>query len=177
MSGSDKECSKSAVPNPRTETVTFHRTCKLKDTMVFEKLFKPSLRLTFRDKKDLLFKECEWRTWMFINGQLMGETYAVRLSKSTEKIEGCNWFTKDSTAYIYSTAILPDYQGQGYGALLKAYFLGLLSADKTLHYAVGHAYEGASIRMCEHFGAIPMRRFNNWYKTGRSVVLYQQFLS
>jgi len=160
----------------KSDVIKFSSVILLRDTMVFERLFQPQLRLSYAEKSGLLYGECEWVVWMWVNEQLMGETYAVRLKNTSEDYEGCEGFTKDSTAYVYSTAILPAHQGKGYGTLLKAHLLGMLRNDKTLAYAVGHAYEGASIALCEKFGAKRIGEFKNWYKTGRSVFLYQQFL-
>jgi hypothetical protein len=72
---------------------------------------------------------------------------------------------------VCSTTILPRFQGLGFGRILKAFFLGVVSrAGVSL--VVGHAREGASLRLNRVFGADVRSTHANWYGTGETYYFY-----
>lgn len=147
----------------------------LTKTMVFdEECFHPKLKSPLYLKREFI-KEIDHKLWMLVDGVLAGETYACQLSHmlTLDTIPGSDYLrvNKDKTAYIYSTAIRPQFQGQGLGKVLKAYDLGLLKQKYTT--VIGHARQGVSIHLSTTFGAKIKRHFEDWYGTGETYFLYQ----
>jgi GNAT superfamily N-acetyltransferase len=73
--------------------------------------------------------------------------------------------------YVYSTTVLPRFQGRGFGRILKAYFLGAMS-HAGFEIAIGHAREGRSFRLNKEFGAQFGAVHPNWYDTGEAYHFY-----
>jgi GNAT superfamily N-acetyltransferase len=148
--------------------ITFKQFLPVEETMIFEKLFEPELALDREEKEELLTKS--FVTWMFVNGQLIGETYGTILSDLDEKIED----TKDErgdTIYCYSTAILPQAQGKGLAKILKAYWLGTLTEFGDI--VVGHATTEGAYRLNRFFGAEFGATHDNWCGTKRKATYYR----
>jgi hypothetical protein len=73
---------------------------------------------------------------------------------------------------VYSTTILPKFQGKGYANILKAYFYGFMSTQ-NYDYILGHArISSGSLKLNEKFGAKQIQEFEDWFKTGETFVLY-----
>ena len=158
--------------------ITFSTDVPIEQTMVFDQeCFHPNLQLKI-DEKISFFRHA-YKAFLFVDGDIAGETFAVRVPVLGEDIEGCDFLdhntdilqTPQQTAYVYSTAILPAYQGKGLSKLLKAYLLGMLKQAGILH-VIGHAREGASLRLCEQFGGAKLMSFDDWYGTGERYWLY-----
>jgi len=150
-----------------------------KSTTVFEEEYEPTLRLGTYDKRVVL-DTCEENTaYLYVNGKMAGETYGA----SPKQI----WLGLDEhiidtdkddqlSCYCYSTTILPDYQGQGYGKLLKAFWLGVVSTNRFQR-AIGHATSDAMRNTLKHFGAKFGREHDNWEGSSRTATFYSIELS
>ena len=97
----------------------------------------------------------------------VGETYGVPWG-GTEEMAG---LPRDPHAiYCFSNTILRKYQGKGYGASLKAAFIGRVSRDFKRIY--GHARPGASQALNKKFGARLGKTYQNWFETGEDFRMY-----
>lgn len=150
-------------------------------TMVFEELYDEKLRFTVKDK--LEFEE-SGGTFIYLidsdTNKLIGETYylPVDLIKDVDDDlikKGLEPYLDKNAVYVYSNSILPEYQGKGYGTLLKSYLLGHLKSQ-NYNFTLGHARRSGSIQLNEKFGAKVVRSYDNWYGTGETVDLYIQTL-
>jgi len=135
-------------------------------TMAFEREYHPNLRLNLAEKKQILRHAIT--IWMLEGRALIGETYGIPLDGRFEVPEGC---PRDSQAiYCYSNTILGRHKNQGYGRILKAFFIGHVSNNFRTIY--GHARPGASQRLNASFGAKLTTTYRNWYGTGEDYRLY-----
>jgi GNAT superfamily N-acetyltransferase len=169
------------MPTPHTGRavrVAFTDRWPLRETMVFERRYHPELAMPFADKRDLLQERDVIAVWMYVPGRrrLIGETYGVSVQKvlADEDPEGkadLRLFAKRRAFYVFSTTILPQYEGRGLGAILKAYLLGR-AFGAGYRWVVGHAKEGASVALNQRFGAVFRRRHANWYGTGDPYRFY-----
>ena len=80
-------------------------------------------------------------------------------------------FVGRKAIYVYSTAIIPTFRGQGLAKVLKANFLGRAVAS-GFEVAIGHAKEGASLAVNEYFGATRSQKHVDWYGTGSAYWFY-----
>ena len=134
--------------------------------MAFEREYHPNLRLALAEKKEFLRHAAA--IWMLEDGKLIGETYGIPLDGRFEMPEGC---PRDAAAiYCYSNTILGAHKGKGYGRILKAFFIGRVSAN--FHTIYGHARPGASQRLNAFFGARFLSTHEDWYGTGEDYRLY-----
>ena len=150
----------------------------LRETMVFERLFHPKLRMTLPDKRELLGVRGAITVWMINarSGALIGEVYGVPIADALRDVdEG----TPDLTPYrgrramyVYSTAVLTRYQRHGLGRILKAYHLGRI-AQAGYEIVIGHARFPASCALNVSFGARLGARHPNWYGTGELYRFYE----
>src|SRR6266849_1527888 len=115
--------------------------------MAFEREYHKNLRLTLRDKQELLKRAIT--IWMLEDGKLVGETYGIPLDGRDEIPEGCP--RNSQSIYCFSNTILGRDRGKGYGSILKAAFIGRVSRDFRRIY--GHARPGASQALNQSFGA------------------------
>jgi GNAT superfamily N-acetyltransferase len=144
--------------------------------MAFEVVYHPNLRLSLEVKQALL-AQCGG-VWLYdaASRELIGETYGCALPEHLPLIEGpgiedVSRFRNQPAVYVLSTTILPAFQGQGLGRVLKAFFLGLVSqAGYTL--VLGHAREGRSARLNRAFGAQMRRAQPDWAGTGETYYFY-----
>jgi len=133
--------------------------------MAFEREYHPNLRLTLPEKRELL--KSAITIWMLEDGKLVGETYGVPCSHQEDMLG----FRRDPDAvYCYSNTILGKYQGKGYGAILKAAFIGRVSCDFKRIY--GHARPGPSQALNKKFGAKMGKTYKNWFGTGEDYRVY-----
>jgi hypothetical protein len=145
--------------------ITFRFTYPIERTMAFELEYHPNLRLRLPEKQSLLKRAVT--IWMLEGGKLVGETYGIS-STDVDEMPGC---PPDPRAiYCYSNTILGKYQGKGYGAILKATFLGRVSRDFDKVY--GHARPGASQALNRKFGAQMGKTYKNWFGTGEDYRAY-----
>jgi GNAT superfamily N-acetyltransferase len=145
--------------------ITFRFHYPIERTMAFEREYHPNLRLTLPEKRELL--QSAITLWMLEDGKLVGETYGVPWG-AKEEMPG---FARDPEAvYCYSNTILGKYQGKGYGAILKAAFIGRVSRDFKRIY--GHARPGRSQALNKKFGAKMGKTYKNWFGTGEDYKVY-----
>lgn len=145
--------------------ITFRFHYPIERTMAFEREYHPNLRLTLPEKCELL--KSAITIWMLEDGKLVGETYGVPWG-AKEEMPG---FPRDPDAvYCYSNTILRKYQGKGYGAILKAAFIGRVSRDFKRIY--GHARPGPSQALNKKFGAKMGKTYRNWFGTGEDYRVY-----
>jgi hypothetical protein len=144
--------------------------------MVFEREYHEGLQLELDDKRELL-RDAE-ALWLYdgASGVLIGETYgtppAVAYEDGEQGSEDIAPYTNDPTAiYVFSNTILPPYQRQGFGRLLKAAFLGLL-IGRGYQTAIGHAREGGSVALNRSFGAQFVAQHDNWFGSGERYHFY-----
>ena len=145
--------------------ITFRFHYPIERTMAFEREYHPNLRLSLPEKRELL--KSAITIWMLEDGKLVGETYGVPWSGKDDMMG----FPRDPEAiYCYSNTILRKYQGKGYGAILKAAFIGRVSRDFKRIY--GHARPGASQALNKKFGARMGKTYKNWFSTGEDYRMY-----
>jgi hypothetical protein len=112
--------------------------------------------------------------WMFVNGQLAGETYGIPLANSIEGLPDMTGIAdseKKRGIRCYSNTILPAVQNRGLGTVLKAHWLGL-AAGKGFDNVYGYAGPGGSQSLNAKFGAVFLDRFPNWCGTGEEYKMY-----
>lgn len=150
--------------------VTFTSYVPVRATLVFEDIFEEELQLEEKEKVELLGSALA--RWMYVDGELAGETYGVQLNYLHEKIEDCEKESLD-TVYCYSTALLPKFRRKGLGAILKAYWLAV-AKERGVRRVVGHATSEQAKKLNEMFGA----NFDygsqhlNWFGTKRTAIFY-----
>lgn len=149
------------------------------ESLCFEKVYPENLQFEEKDKQDLKDEGAKFITMIDEDtGNLIGESYYIALDAmrdwpaDEEQMEdGLEpWYGKNCV-YIYSTTILPEYQRNGFGSILKAYVLGLITKEGYC-YVLGHARVNGSIQLNELFGAKREQPFQNWYETGETYFLY-----
>ena len=150
--------------------ITFNHHLPITKSMIFEACFKESLRLGLREKREIILPGVG--VWMSLDGKLIGETYGICPVHLKEDIPGISelHINKIKSLYVYSTAILPKYRGNGYARMLKAYFIGY--CRNFYKHLIGHAREGASLELNKRFGAKVVRSFDDWYGTGETYRMY-----
>lgn len=145
--------------------------------MAFERVYHPNLRMSLAEKRELLGEPGALRVWMYDlrRRRLIGETYGVPLAAAfadgDEGATDVTPFVRQPALYVFSTTILPAFQAQGYGKILKANLLGR-AAQAGYRVVLGHAREGASCALNVGFGAVLGRRHPNWYGTGAAYRFY-----
>ena len=150
--------------------ITFKHEMNLEDALVFENEYPEELRMDIAEKKELYDSNDAVFVWMFVDGELVGETYGVPLRSLDEPIEGLAGADPEAM-YCYSNTILGDHQGKGLGSLLKAYWLGIVKG-KGYHRVYGHARPNGSQTLATKFGGRFIGDFPNWYGTGQTYKLY-----
>jgi predicted GNAT family acetyltransferase len=145
--------------------ITFKFKYPISRTMAFEREYHKNLRLSLREKREML--KGAITIWMLEDGKLVGETYGIR---SDGKHEMPGYPRDRHSIYCYSTTILGKYKGKGYGAILKAAFIGRVSRDFRRIY--GHARPGASQALNRKFGARFGKTYKDWFGTGEDYRLY-----
>lgn len=154
--------------------ITFNYNVPLEQTMAFDAVYPEALQLDFSQKMKYREKPRSIFAWMLADGQLAGESYGFPLSSSDEQIRGLDDLTdneKKSGIYCFSNTILPSFQGQGLGTILKAHWLGL-AAGKGFDVVYGHVRPGASQALNAKFGALFLESFPDWAGTGEDYRLY-----
>jgi GNAT superfamily N-acetyltransferase len=161
---------------PRQLKLAFASTWPVKETMVFERLFHPKLRMSLGEKRDILRDAIA--VWMYdaTRGTLIGEIYSTPVEKELDPNEegyaDIAPYRGRKAAYVYSIGILKRFQGQQLGKVLKAYHLGRIRQAGFL-YAIGHAKHPASCALNVAFGAKLLARHPNWYGTGQLFRFYE----
>jgi GNAT superfamily N-acetyltransferase len=147
----------------------------LDQTMAFEAVYHENLQLDLAEKEEIREIPGSIFVWMFVDGELAGESYGSPLLTYDEPIEGLTGLTdseRRTAIYCYSNTILPAFQRHGLGSILKAHWLGL-AAGKGFEIVYGHARPGGSQALNAKFGAIFLHGFPDWYETGEEYRLYR----
>jgi hypothetical protein len=156
--------------------IKFEYDVPLEETMAFEAVYPTALQLDLSEKKKMFDEPGSIFVWMFVDGQLAGESYGIPLSSSDELLRAefpdladCE---KQNAIDCYSNTILPAFQHQGLGTILKAHWLGLAAA-KGYKIVYGFARPGASQSLNAKFGAVFLQDFPNWYGTTETYKRYR----
>jgi len=149
--------------------VTFKTAMPIEATMDFEREYEPELRLDLEEKKALV--AAGYAVWMFVDGALAGETYAVSPTAVGDEIDDIDAI-HPLMLYCYSTTILGPFRGRGLAKVLVAYSLGQLrQAGFTT--IVGHATSPAMVHVRASFGARFGPVHEGWFGTRRVARLYR----
>jgi len=146
------------------------------DTMVFEEIWEPELRVDEEEKGNQL-SMCVSH-YMFVGGEIAGEIYSMTMPELRDDepdmpdIFDTKYDDGSKVIYASSMALLPAFQGKGLSKTLKAYHMGYL---KALGYAllIGHATHDGMDNINEFFGAKFLAEHKNWYDTGRTARFYE----
>jgi GNAT superfamily N-acetyltransferase len=155
--------------------IKFNYAVPLEQTMAFEPVYHQALQLDLSEKRrywDLLGSIF---VWMYVDGNLAGESYGFPITSCYEPIKGLSELTdgeKRAGIYCYSNTVLPSFQRQGLGTTLKAHWLGLV-VGKGFDIVYGHARPGASQALNAKFGARFLDCFPDWYGTGEEYRMYR----
>ena len=155
--------------------IKFSYDVPLDQTMTFEAIYHENLQLALTEKQDIRDIPGSIFVWMFVDRALAGESYGNPLVADDEPIEGLKHLTDDEKRtgiYCYSNTILPAFQGQGFGAILKSHWLEL-AAGEGFETVYGHARPGGSQALNAKFGAVFLDSFPDWYGTGEEYRLYR----
>ena len=155
--------------------IRFDYDAPLEQTMEFDAIYPEGLQLTLQEKSVLRQFPGAIFVWMRVDDALAGEAYCVPIDRYGEPIEGLSQLTPgelDGAIYCYSNTILPAFQHQGYGSILKAHWLGLVAA-RGFKTVFGHARPGASQALNARFGADFLGDFRDWFGTGETYKLYR----
>ena len=153
-------------------TITFRYDVPIDQTMAFEAVYHHTEQLDLSRKKRIWDAPGSIFVWMFVNGDLAGETYGIPLANSIEGLTDLTDSEKRTGIHCYSNTILPPFQNQGLGTVLKAHWLGL-AAGKGFDNVYGYARPGGSQSLNAKFGAVFLDRFPNWCGTGEEYKMYR----
>lgn len=153
--------------------LTFAHDVRVEETMIFDDQYEEVLQLTVEAKRDILRHTIV--VWLRFDGELAGEIYGLSPKRMWdachESIED-TLQTDDRSLYVFSTTILPAFQGHGLATVLKAYFQGFAAA-RGYTAIVGHATSPAMVRVNEKFGATFGPAHEGWYGTERVAHFYR----
>jgi GNAT superfamily N-acetyltransferase len=159
--------------------IKFDYAVPLEQTMAFESVYHPNLQLELSEKQEVWNTPGAFFVWMFVDGELAGESYGIPLSSSTDFLEDLfvlRATEKEKAVCCYSNTILPRFQKKGYGAILKAHWLGL-AAGKGFNVVYGHARPGESQALNAKFGAVFLENLPNWFGSGEDYRKYRLVLN
>ena len=155
--------------------IKFSYDVPLEATMDFEKVYHPGLQLDLEQKQEVWDTPGAFFVWMFVDGEIAGESYGIPLSSSNELIEDLSVLPeseKEKAVCCFSNTILPSFQKQGYGSILKAHWLGLAAA-KGFKIVYGHARPGGSQALNAKFGAVFLENLPDWFGSGEDYRKYR----
>lgn len=154
--------------------ITFRYDLTPTETQQFESAYPDELQMDIPEKQALQDAKYSIFVWLFVDGECIGEAYGVPLKSLDEPVEGLAGVDQ-SAMYCYSNTILPEYQGKGWGRLLKAHWLGLVkgSGFSTIY---GHARPNGSQQLNNSFGVQWLEDFPDWYGTGETYKMYRMEL-
>ncbi len=161
--------------------VKFIHNIPFEKTQIFEDLYHPNLQTDIQTKQDIKKDGGEFvYLWDTEENKPIGQTYFIPLdafinweADEEQPEDGLDKYYYQNGVYVFGTEILPDYQRQGYGKLLKAYSLGIMRTS-GYKFVMGHArVSTGSINLNEYFGARRIGPYKNWYQTGETHILYK----
>ncbi len=156
-------------------TIRFRYDVPLEETMEFEAVYHPGLQLELEEKREVWETPGAFFVWMYVDGELAGESYGIPLSSRTDLIDDLLLLPvkeKENAVCCFSNTILPAFQGKGYGSILKAHWLGLAAA-KGFGVVYGHARPGGSQALNVKFGAVLLENLPNWFGSGEDYRKYR----
>ncbi len=159
----------------RVRAIKFRYDLPLTETMMFEPIYPEPLQLDLSEKQELWDVPGSIFVWMFIGDEIVGESYGIPLTTTHRDIEGLQNLPdeeKEHAIYCHSNTILPEFQQRGWGAILKAHWLGLVVAA-GFELVYGHARPGKSQALNAKFGAVFVQNFPDWYGTQEEYRLYR----
>jgi hypothetical protein len=159
--------------------IQFNYAVPLEQTMVFETIYHPGLQLDLSQKQEVWDTPGAFFVWLIVDGQLAGESYGIPLASSSELIEDLLVLPeseKEKAVCCFSNTILPAFQKQGYGSILKAHWLGL-AAGKGFDVVYGHARPGGSQALNAKFGAVFLENLPDWFGSGEDYRKYRLALT
>lgn len=157
------------------DVIKFRYDLPLTETMMFEVVYPEPLQLDLEEKQELWDVPGSIFVWMFVGDEIVGESYGIPLATTHREIEGLQEVgdaEKESGIYCHSNTILPGFQHQGFGMILKAHWLGLVAAA-GFETVWGHARPGRSQALNAKFGAVFVQDFPDWYGTQEEYRLYR----
>ncbi len=158
--------------------IKFSYAVPLERTMEFESIYHPGLQLELSEKQEIWDTPGAFFVWMFVDGELAGESYGIPLNSSSEFIEDLLLLPaneKEKAVCCFSNTILPRFQRRGLGSILKAHWLGL-AAGKGFDVVYGHARPGGSQALNAKFGAVFLEDLPNWFGSGEDYKKYRLVL-
>jgi GNAT superfamily N-acetyltransferase len=159
--------------------ITFKYDVPLEETMEFETVYHPNLQLDLADKKEIWETPGAFFVWMFVDGQLAGESYGIPLASPTDFLENLLVLPEregEKAVCCYSNTILPAFQKRGLASILKAHWLGL-AAGKGFDVVYGHARPGGSQALNAKFGAVFLENLPDWFGSGEDYRKYRLVLN
>jgi GNAT superfamily N-acetyltransferase len=126
---------------------------------------------------------------MFLDDVLVGECFGITPYEYAAVIdEGQGYYREDDaitdvsmtdneSVYVWSTTLVPQFRGLGYGKKLREEFARYASS-KGYAKLVGHATSKSMVCLAESMGAIFRKSavHPNWFGTDRTAHFYTQFL-
>jgi hypothetical protein len=152
--------------------ISFKYDLPLGQTTAFEGEYPESQQLDLSQKQQIRDAPGSIFVWMFLDGELAGETYGIPLESSIAGLTDLTDGEKKSGIHCYSNTILPAFQRRELGKILKAHWLGMAAA-KGFEAVYGYARPGASQRLNASFGAVFLRTCPNWCGTGEEYQMYR----
>jgi GNAT superfamily N-acetyltransferase len=156
-------------------TIKFNYAVPLEQTMAFEAVYHETLQLDLSQKRRFWDLRGSIFVWMYLDGNLVGESHGFPITSSCERIKGLSELTdreKKAGIYCYSNTVLPSFQRRGLGTILKAHWLGL-AVGKGFDIVYGHARPGASQALNSKFGAVFLDCFPDWSGSGEEYRMYR----
>jgi hypothetical protein len=155
--------------------IKFKYDIPLEETMAFEAVYPKELQLDLSQKKEIWDATGSIFVWLLVDGELAGEAYGIPLSSSHElskRLADLADCEKKSAINCYSNTVLPRFQNQGFGTILKAHWLGL-AAGKGFEVVYGFARPRGSLALNAKFGAVFLSCFPNWDGSGEEFRRYR----
>lgn len=130
-----------------------------KDTLIFEKEHPKELRWDDKYKLFMLQEEKNFQgIWLKENNRLVGE---MLMSWSSANIIHIDGFT-----------VIPSEQGKGLGHDLVKVAIEW-STNSGYEWIIGEARNGASWKIFENFGAVPVLLYKDWNGTKENYVSFK----
>jgi hypothetical protein len=149
--------------------LTFRTDVPVSDTLCFEEMYEPALRVDADEKRAILNKGLA--SWIFVDGAIAGECYGISPPMLDEELPDCEAYGL-SAIYCYGTTILSAYQGRGLSKILCAYWSGLVTKS-GYRVIIGHATSPAMVSVRKSFGARFKTRHEQWFGTTRTAHFYE----
>lgn len=149
------------------------------ETSKFENLFEEELQIDREVRKDII--NAGIVVYITHKGRVIGESYGISpadlkwtVGEDTEDVMDSD----DESIYVCSTAILPNFQGLGYGNTLIQEFSSHAS-DCGYVKVLGHATTQRMVDARKKRGAIFRKGavHGKWYGTERTAHFYTEFLT